>query len=237
MNIELWSVLFLAFGLGMLHALDADHIIAISGLSSQKPDRKDSLLFCMRWAFGHGGALLLIGGAVMFFGMAIPDSLSVIAENLVGVVLIIIGLMVLWDIYRQRAHLHFHRHDGSLDHAHWHSHKNSQRRYATELHKKDNHKHNHNHAPVFVGVLHGVAGSAPLLALLPLSQMVSPWVGMSYLFLFGFGVFIVMVIFGGVLGQVFGLMKQWGNSFINSLRLSVSLLSIVYGVKLVMDIF
>ena len=57
MNIELWSVLYLAFGLGMLHALDADHIIAISGLSCQKSDKKASLLFCMRWAFGHGGAL------------------------------------------------------------------------------------------------------------------------------------------------------------------------------------
>lgn len=230
MNIELWSVLFLAFGLGMLHALDADHIIAISGLSCQKPDKKASLLFCMRWAIGHGGALLLIGGAVMFFGMAIPDSLSAIAENLVGIVLIIIGLVVLLDIYRQRAHLHFHRHDGSLDHAHLHSHQHS-----TQVHQKD--KHQHSHAPVFVGVLHGIAGSAPLLALLPLSHMASPWIGISYLFLFGFGVFTAMVIFGGVLGQVFGWMKQWGNSFVNLLRVSVSLLSIVYGAKLVMDIF
>ena len=235
MNIEHWSVLYLAFGLGMLHALDADHIIAISGLSCKKSDKKASLLFCMRWAFGHGGALMLIGSAVIFFGMAIPESLSAVAENFVGVVLIIIGLVVLFDIYRQRIHLHFHRHDGSLDHAHWHSHENSQQRYNAHSHQKDNHQHNH--APVFVGVLHGIAGSAPLLVLLPLSQMASPWVGMSYLFLFGLGVFIAMVIFGGVIGQVFSWMRQWGNSFINSLRVTVSLLSIVYGTKLVMDIF
>ena len=230
MNVELWSVLFLAFGLGMLHALDADHIIAISGLSCQHTDKKDSLFFCMRWAFGHGGALLLIGGAVMFLGMAIPANLSAIAENLVGLVLILIGLVVLWDIYRQRAHLHFHRHDGVSDHAHWHSHQHS-----TQCHQKD--KHQHSHAPVFVGVLHGVAGSAPLLALLPLSQMTSPWVGISYLFLFGSGVFVAMIIFGGLLGRVFIWMRRWGNSFVNSLRITVSLLSIVYGAKLVMDIF
>ena len=235
MNIELWSVLFLAFGLGMLHALDADHIIAISGLSCQKPDKKTSLLFCMRWASGHGAALLLIGAAVMFSGMAIPEDLSRYAEDTVGIILIVIGLLVLWDVYRQRAHLHFHRHDGTLDHAHWHSHNYLSKGHGASYHKEDNHQHNH--APVFVGVLHGVAGSAPLLALIPLSQLTTPWIGMSYLFLFGFGVFIAMVIFGGVIGQVFGWMKRWGNRFVNSLRVTVSLISIIYGSKLVMDIF
>jgi nickel/cobalt exporter len=240
MNVELWSVLFLAFGLGMLHALDADHIVAISGLSCQKPDKKTSLLFCARWAVGHGSALLLIGAAVMFLGMAIPQHLSELAEHLVGFVLILIGLAVLRDIYRQRAHLHFHHHDGSTPHAHWHRHPQAAQQQQSELNRSDRHKadkHQHSHAPVFVGVLHGVAGSAPLLALLPLTQMKSPWLGMSYLLLFGLGVFMAMLIFGGVIGQLFGWLKSWGNRFINLLRLSVSIISIIYGVKLVMDIF
>lgn len=230
MNIELWSVLLLAFGLGMLHALDADHVMAVTGLSCQKPDKKTSVLFCARWAIGHGTALILIGTLVMFLGMAIPEELSAYAENLVGVVLIMIGLYVLWDIVRQRAHLHFHRHDSLPQHAHWHSHK-----HATDEHHKD--KHKHKHAPVFVGVLHGTAGSAPLLALLPLSQLSSPWLGMSYLLLFGFGVFLAMLIFGGVIGQVFGWMKRWGNQAITTLRIGISLLSIAYGIKLVVTAF
>lgn len=238
MNVELWGVLFMAFGLGMLHALDADHVIAITGLNCHKPDKKTSLIFCARWAFGHGGTLLLIGGVVMFLGMAIPERLSAIAENLVGIALIIIGLMVLLDIYRQRAHLHFHRHHGLPHHAHWHTHHDEYQnghKSSEQMHQAD--KHQHSHAPVFVGVLHGVAGSAPLLAVLPLSQMTSPWTGMSYLLLFGLGVFIAMLIFGGVIGQVFGLLKSWGNNFVNSLRLAVSLLSIVYGLKLVAEVF
>ena len=230
MNIELYSVLFMAFGLGMMHALDADHVIAISGLSCQKPDKKTSLLYCARWAVGHGFALLLIGGAVMFMGMAIPEDLSAVAENLVGIALMVIGLLVLWGIYRQRAHLHFHRHNGFPQHAHWHSHQHS-----AQAHQED--QHQHNHAPVFVGVLHGVAGSAPLLALLPLSQMTSPWAGMGYLLLFGLGVFFAMLIFGGVLGRLFGWTRSWGNRFVNALRISVSLLSIGYGAKLVVGIF
>lgn len=238
MSIELGGVLVMAFGLGMLHALDADHVIAISGLNCQKPDKRNSLLFCARWAFGHGGTLLLIGGAVMFLGMAIPERLSAVAENFVGIVLVIIGLMVLLDIYRQRAHLHFHRHHGLPHHAHWHTHGDGHRngyQYSQQDHQSD--KHMHSHAPVFVGVLHGVAGSAPLLALLPLSQMKSPWTGMFYLILFGMGVFIAMLIFGGVIGQVFGWLKSWGNSLVNLLRLTISLLSIAYGLKLVAEIF
>lgn len=227
MNIEIWSLLFLAFGLGMLHALDADHIMAVSSLSCQKPDRKKSLVFCSRWALGHGAAVMAIGVAVIFLGVAIPEELSASAESLVGLVLIALGAYVLWDMLRKRAHLHFHRHDGMHAHAHWHSHQQAQSEHQADPHK-------HSHAPVFVGLLHGTAGSAPLLALLPLSQMASPWIGLAYLLLFGTGVFISMLLFGGLLGQVFAWLKQWGNQFINALRILVSVVSMGYGVSLVM---
>jgi len=238
MNVELWSVLFLAFGLGMLHALDADHIIAVSGLSSMNTstakndgykNNRQSLIFCARWALGHSAALLLIGSAVIFLGMAIPQQLSNMAESLVGVVLILLGVYVLWDMKRQHAHLHFHQHDGMSDHAHWHSHQQDK-----SMHNKDAHKHAH--TPVFVGVLHGVAGSAPLLVLLPVTKISSPWLGFSYLIIFGIGVFLSMVLFGGLLGHIFAWLKQWGNQFINGLRVLVSIISISYGITLTMAV-
>ena len=219
MTMELVSLLLLAFGLGLLHALDADHVIAVSGLSCRK--QQSSLLFCARWALGHGGALLLIGVAVLFLGMAIPETLSAYAEMAVGAVLIIIGVFVFWDVIRQRAHLHFHSHDGIEHHAHWHSHQHTEEKHADDA-------HHHNHAPLFVGLLHGVAGSAPLLALLPLTQM-SPWAGVSYLLLFGLGVFIAMLIFGGLLKHLFNGLTRWGNPLINGIRVMVSLISIAYG--------
>ncbi len=232
MGADLWALTSLAFGLGILHALDADHVVAVCGLSSHRPEKLTSILFCTRWAFGHSAALLLIGSAVLFLGMAIPESLSMYAEYAVGAVLVLIGLYVLVDVYRQRAHLHFHQHDGSSQHAHWHTHHDAGVNRHTQNHA--NEQHEHNHAPVLIGVLHGVAGSAPLLALLPLSQMSSPWSGLLYLMLFGFGVLLAMLLFGGLLGQVFGVLKSWGNRFINALRISVSLVSIAYGMKLLM---
>lgn len=236
MNIELWSLLILAFGLGMIHALDADHIIAVSGLSCQSESRNHSLMFCLRWALGHGAALFLIGAAVILLGMAIPETLSQLAEQLVGAVLILIGLYVIWDVYKKDLHLHFHQHDGMSDHAHWHEHAQPDRARLSQQvdeHQHESSRHQHSHAPVFVGVLHGTAGSAPLLALLPLSQISSPWAGMAYLFLFGLGVFISMLVFGGIIGQIFVWMKNWGNRFITSLRITVSIISIGYGAKLI----
>lgn len=227
MSIEIGSLLLLALGLGMLHALDADHIMAVTSLSCQKPDKKQSLMFCGRWALGHGAAILLVGVAVLFVGMAIPQQLSHYAESLVGVVLIALGVYVLWDIWRQRLHLHVHQHEGMVKHAHWHRHADAANSDGVAVHR-------HNHAPVLVGVLHGTAGSAPLLALLPLSQMSSPWIGLAYLLLFGVGVFFAMLLFGGALGQLFGLAHKWGQKFINGLRILVSLVSIGFGASLLL---
>lgn len=218
------SVLSLAFGLGMLHALDADHIMAVSGLAARRPGLRSSLRFCARWALGHGAILLVIGSAVLLLGMAIPETLSNIAELLVGAILIAIGGWVLWDLSRRRAHLHFHRHDQLPQHAHWHTH---------QAHHRDAHAgdpHQHGHSAVLVGILHGTAGSAPLLALLPLSAMGhSPWQGLAYLLLFGSGVIVSMLMFGGLLGGAFHWLARWGQQGVRLLRSTVALSSIGFG--------
>jgi len=234
MSLELWNILLLALGLGMLHALDADHVIAVTGLSSidlekkdKKLNRKKSIIFCGRWAIGHGGALIIIGSAVFFLGMAIPETLSNYAENSVGIVLVMLGIYVLLDIRRNEAHVHFHQHEDGRRHMHWHTHKQTNKETV-------NGKHKHEHAPVLVGLLHGIAGSAPLLVLLPLAKMSSPWVGIMYLILFAIGVFIAMMFFGGLIGHMFLWTKQWGNGFINVLRTIISIVSIGYGINLMM---
>jgi ABC-type nickel/cobalt efflux system permease component RcnA len=231
-NSHILATLSLAFGLGLLHALDADHIMAVSGLAARRPSLRNSLRFCVRWAIGHGLTLLLIGGAVLLLGMAIPERLSAAAESLVGVILIAIGLWVLWDLHRSRTHLHFHDHDDLPPHAHWHEHTQP----AAHAHDTDEHQHPHN--AVLVGVLHGTAGSAPLLALIPLSSMGhSPWLGMAYLALFGLGVLLAMFLFGGLLGSTFGWLSRWGNSALRATRAGVALSSIGFGAYLLQTLF
>ena len=218
---DIVSLLMLAFGLGLLHALDADHIAAVSGLAGHRPGLRTSAMFCLRWAFGHGAVLLLVGSAVFLLGMAIPESLSNLAENMVGAVLIAIGLAIVIDLYRRRAHIHFHHHDGLPRHAHWHVHQpDTQHNEAA---------HQHRHAAIMVGALHGMAGSAPLLLLLPLGQMSSPWYGMAYLILFSLGVIVAMLLFGGVLGVLFTQFARISGRALQYVRGLVGLGSVEYG--------
>lgn len=211
----------LAFGLGLLHALDADHIAAVSGMASHRPGLRGSVRFCLRWALGHGSVLMAIGGAVLLLGMAIPERLSAVAEYLVGGVLVLIGAMIFYDLYRRRAHIHFHSHNDLPRHAHWHVHSGHSRHDKTA--------HRHGHAATLVGALHGLAGSAPLLLLLPLGQMDSPLQGIVYLIFFCVGVVAAMLLFGGVLGLVLARFTGAGGRFVNYLRGAVGVGTIGYG--------
>ena len=185
---QLPVLLSLAFGLGLLHSLDADHIMAVSNLASGQ-SVKTNVQFCLRWALGHGLTLFIIGMLVFALGISLPEQLSLYAERCVALVLILLGLYVLYDVLRRRIHIHFHQHDDQPKHAHWHSH-------AKQA------SHRHNHTALFVGMLHGLAGSAPLLALIPISMTQQPRYGFIYLMIFSLGVIVSMLLFGGLLGMV-----------------------------------
>ena len=217
------TILFLAFGLGVMHAMDADHIMVISNFIGQRPNLKQSLGYSARWAVGHGTALLVAGFFVFILGRAIPTGLSEMAEHAVGVVLIALGIWVFWDLHRKKTHLHFHQHDDLPYHAHWHSHAHDSKTH----HRTDTHKHRH--SAVMIGLLHGTAGSAPLLALIPLTQIASPWLGLAYLLIFALGVLISMMVFGGVLGSAMRWLQRFGNAFINGFRKLIAGGSIAFG--------
>jgi ABC-type nickel/cobalt efflux system permease component RcnA len=221
------ALLSLAFGLGILHALDADHIMVISNFIGRRHSLQQSVRYCARWALGHGAALLTVGFFVFIFGQAIPVALSAYAEHAVGAVLILLGAWVFWDLRRKNAHLHFHQHDGLPHHAHWHQHHNIHHHKNAQSHHADTHKHQH--SAVMIGVLHGTAGSAPLLALIPLTQIGSPWLGIGYLTVFAVGVLLSMVLFGGVLSRSIQWLQRFGNKIITLFRAIVASGSVAFG--------
>lgn len=221
-NPDLLPLITLAFGLGMLHALDADHIMAVSGLASTRVSFRNSLRFCLRWATGHGLALLFIGTCVYLLGMAIPHSLSHYAESAVGIMLIMIGAWILWELKTKNAHLHFHHHDNLPEHAHWHQHHQHRRQH-------DQDSHSHQHGAMFVGILHGTAGSAPLLVLIPLAKLGSPVYAIAYSLLFSAGVLLAMLLFGGFLGSVYLWLSKLGSGFVKTLRAIIATSAIVFG--------
>lgn len=221
------AILFFALSTGILHALDADHVMAVTAIASKRLGMKAILRLCLKWSLGHGITLLVAGAVILALGLSIPESLALYAERFVAVMLIFIGCWILYDLHRSRAHFHFHNHDGLQHHAHWHVHQTEidnnslTHQYAV--------KHQHGHSAVLIGVVHGIAGLAPLLAFIPIANK-PLWIGVSYLLIFCVGVLISMIIFGGLLGKGLALVQRFGNKTINIMRGGVAMTSIGLGV-------
>lgn len=186
--------LAIAFVLGLLHAVDADHVMALSVFATRERGAAAGARAGLRWSLGHGVVLLVVGLCFVGLGRAMPEAWSATAERAVGLVMIGLGIYVWLELARSRAHLHFHAHDGLVPHAHWHEHAHAHPDARAA-------RHQHEHGALFVGALHGLAGSAPLLVVLPIAAS-APVVATAYLVLFGLGVAVAMIAVSGLLGHV-----------------------------------
>lgn len=188
--------LVVAFALGLVHALDADHVMAVSVFATRGHGTAQGVRAGLRWSLGHGLVLLAAGLVLVAFGRSLPESFAALADRLVGLTMMGLGGFVFVELARRRAHVHFHAHDGMPPHAHWHGHERNASRDARTAHQ-------HEHGALLVGALHGLAGSAPILAVLPVAHR-SPHLAVAYLVLFGCGVAVAMVGVSGLLGHVAG---------------------------------
>ncbi len=209
---NLYLILSLALGFGVFHAMDTDHLLTLANVSPSKTSIPQTLRFCSRWALGHGVAVIILGCLVLMFQMAIPYTLANIAGHMVGLILIALGMLVfvqsaknLMVAKQQDAQR------GLQNHA-------------------DQFGVVHHHRVMGIGFLHGISGSATLLALLPMTQLQSAWLGMAYLLFFSLGVLLAMLFFGGLLGGLFRTLAQRYIHSLSVLRLCLALLAIVVGV-------
>ncbi len=85
------------------------------------------------------------------------------------------------------------------------------------------------HSASFVGMIHGLAGSAPLLALIPLTNQESPWLGLAYLILFCLGVLISMLSFGGFLGVLVDWLRKRVLPLLTVLHFAIAIGTICLG--------
>ncbi|MGH7230953.1 MAG: urease accessory protein [Nitrospiraceae bacterium] len=186
-DLEFLTVLGLGFLLGARHALDPDHVAAVSAILSKRPDLHTSGLIGFSWGFGHTMVLVLVGAAVILLKVNIPAPFTEACEFGVGVLLVVLGGSLAWTVYRERWHVHSHRHSGAT-HLHAHSH-------------RVNPDHGHDHwlkislRPFLVGMAHGLAGSAALM-LMVVSAVQTVWEGMAYILIFGIGSIFGMMILG-----------------------------------------
>jgi high-affinity nickel permease len=190
------SLLGLAVLAGMHHALEADHLAAVSSLAAGGRRLSDMLRHGLTWGFGHGLTLFLFAGFALFPGQTIPRTIATQFEGAAGLMLVGLGIHVLYRLWRDRIHFHSHRHDDGRAHFHAHSHAGETLRHLMSPHR---HAHRFKWRTLLVGMTHGMAGSAALLVLTA-SRIGSPWEGLAYVLLFGVGSTIGMAGVSAVIG-------------------------------------
>lgn len=183
------SFLCLGFLIGTRHALDADHVAAVVSLATRGGSIGHQARQGALWGLGHTLTLLLVAGACVSLGVAIPVGAERWLEAIVGGMLVILGVSVFVRMRRQRIHFHGHRHADGTTHFHAHQHA------GAVIHDAEDHDHAHRRPSLkilWVGAVHGLAGSAALV-LLTGEAARSLAAGLVYIALFGLGSILGMM--------------------------------------------
>jgi high-affinity nickel permease len=174
----LLAVLALGFFLGMRHATDSDHVLAVSTIVSRERTPRAALWIGALWGLGHSATILTVGGAIVLFGWVIPPRLGLSMEMSVAIMLVVLGAINL---------------SGALSQIERAAHAPQAPAAALAGTGRSALRRGGLLRPVIIGVVHGLAGSAAV-ALLVLATIKSASTGLLYLAIFGIGTVAGMML-------------------------------------------
>jgi high-affinity nickel permease len=214
----LLAILLLGFFLGMRHATDSDHVIAVTTIVSRERKPLSALWIGALWGLGHTATILVVGGAIVLFGWVIPPRVGLSMEMSVAVMLIVLGAMNLSGALKGiKQAAHPHKHSGEEDTSTPHVHVRGPLR------------------PLAIGVVHGLAGSAAV-ALLVLATIKSAGTALVYLLVFGAGTVAGMSLLTLAMSvPIAALSSRYGNVE-QLLGRATGLISLVFGLFLAYQI-
>lgn len=197
------AALFFGFILGLKHATDVDHVVAVSTIVSKYRNPWRSIWVGVSWGLGHTAPLIAVGIVILLLKDAFPpaESFSRPLEFIVGIMLVFLGGQVFWNLFRRPPHLHQHE----ASHVHVHSHRkfHDGQSLLQILHPRGAGKPFFRLKSFVIGVVHGLAGSA--IVLLVLLANVSFHVGIGLILLFGLGTTLSMAAITLVISIPFAL--------------------------------
>jgi high-affinity nickel permease len=256
--IALISVVMLGFFLGMRHATDADHVIAVTTIVSRQRSMTHAALIGALWGVGHTITIFLVGSAIILFGVVIPPRLGLSMELSVGLMLILLGVMNLSGMMRWITE-NFTPASPTLGHSHPHSHAHAHGDFIhTHPHKheadpSDSQGHGHSEKanpvsrmdrvfgrlgvyqavrPLIVGLVHGLAGSAAV-ALLVLTTIRVPLWAALYLLVFGVGTVAGMMLITAAIAVPFAYSERRFARMNRALGLASGFISLAFGLFIV----
>jgi cytochrome c biogenesis protein CcdA len=174
-------LMFSSLFLGVAHAFELDHLTAVSTFVSTKPAPRKAFRFGLQWGLGHGLSLVLFGMVLYALKLQLSPETASLLERFVGLALFIAGVYSLWKL-RNSEVIHHHHH----------------------------HKPRSAFGSFWMGVMHGLAGTAAFLgqAFIALSQ--SFWSVLAYSMLFSGGVLVSMCLYSTFFGW---LIEKGSNRF------------------------
>jgi len=228
----MFSFFTLAFLIGMSHALEADHVAAVSAMAARDTRVSSIVRTGAVWGLGHAITLTIFAGAALVLGLSFGDQLVGWLEFAVGLMLMGLGGHILYRLVRDRVHFHTHRHALGTTHFHAHSHAGEAARAHDAL------RHDHDHPPfpfksLFVGMMHGMAGSAALL-ILTASTAPTPGTGLIYMALFGLGSILGMAALSAVIALPIALSARILTQANTAIHLGIGLATFALGAHTVM---
>jgi high-affinity nickel-transport protein len=243
------GVVLLGFFLGMRHATDPDHVIAVTTIVARHRSRRGGALIGAVWGLGHTLTILVVGAGIILLGWVVPPRLGLALELAVGVMLVVLGLATLWDRgegVRAAPTPGGHRHEPARVHAHAHPHGDYVHAHPLG-HDPESHPHGPDQTPLarldrhlgglggyqlvrplVVGVVHGLAGSAAV-ALLVLATIRDPRWALLYLLVFGVGTVAGMMLVTALLAWPFAVAGPRVAAMHRGLRLAAGLVSLAFG--------
>ncbi len=229
-ELGLFAALALGIVLGLKHALDPDHVVAVSTIVSEYRNPLRSFWVGISWGLGHTTTLLLVGIVIIALRLTIPERLALFLEFGVGIMLVGLGAQVIYSFQKKKVHQHAHGHQEDA-HTHFHSHA------ANPAHSPEHHGVRGVGKPFFrkksyiIGTVQGLAGSAAL-TLLVLASIDSPLAGIGYILLFGLGSVLSMGVMTVIISLPFVFSANRLPNLNSFIQPGVGVLSILFGVFL-----
>jgi len=238
--INFLSIVALGFFLGMRHATDPDHVIAVTTIITRERRLSKAAWIGAVWGLGHTLTILVVGAAIILLGLVIPPRIGLSMELAVGAMLILLGLFNVRSFFRAvpgpadgAIHVHHHAH-GDYIHTHPHSHAPEQHPHTSEqtpVARLDRMMMRfavyRPLRPLVIGIVHGLAGSAAV-ALLVLAAIRDAWWAVAYLLVFGVGTIAGMMVITMSIASAFHLARG-GQNFFRRIALASGVLSLGFG--------
>ena len=240
------SILAIGFFLGMRHATDPDHVIAVTTIVSNQRSKLRSALIGAFWGLGHTLTIFVVGAGIILFNLVIPVRVGLSMELSVAVMLIVLGVWNVAGFLRAIPTGTVSNQNGVITHSHPHSHGDYVHNHP-HTHGPESHSHAADHTslswmdrafgrislyqylrPFIVGVVHGLAGSAAVALLVLTTIRNSRW-AVAYLLVFGIGTIAGMMLITLSLVSAFTMVGKGRQKFSQRLAFASGLLSLGFG--------